>query len=78
MKTPGGNKEKRYIDLEGRHPKTGEVKQYQIGKQNKNGRPVSRERKAMDDVENATDTRPEFIPYNKPDTKVENNLFKAF
>ena len=64
VKTPNGEKSKRFIDLQGKNPKTGQVKQVQVGKQNKNGTPVSRERKAMDDVQNATGKRPEFVPYN--------------
>jgi hypothetical protein len=61
---PGGNKQKRYIDIEGTDPKTGAKEQVQVGKKNKNGTPVSRERKALDDVQNATGTRPKFVPYN--------------
>ncbi|MGN6293479.1 MAG: DUF6443 domain-containing protein [Chitinophagaceae bacterium] len=64
IETPGGNKEKRFVDLEGKDPKTGEVRQVQVGKQNKNGTPVSREVKALDDIEKATGKRPEFWPYN--------------
>ena len=66
VKTPGGTKEKRYIDVEGKDPKTGKTEQVQVGKENKNGTPVSRERKAMDDVEKATGVRPTFMPYNPP------------
>ncbi len=66
VKTPGGTKEKRYIDVEGKNPKTGETEQAQIGKENKNGTPVSRETKALDDVEKATGVRPTFVPYNTP------------
>ena len=62
--TKGGNKDTRYADLEGTNTQTGETKQIQVGKQNKNGTPVSRERKAMDDIENSTNKRPTFIPYN--------------
>ena len=46
VETPNGEKSKRYVDLQGRNPKTGETKQVQVGKQNKNGTPVARERKA--------------------------------
>lgn len=34
------------------------------GRQTKQGAPVSRETKAMDDIEGATGERPEFHPYN--------------
>lgn len=64
VKTPGGNKQSRYIDVEGTNPKTGAKEQVQVGKKNKNGTPVSRERKAMNDVQNATGNRPKFVPYN--------------
>lgn len=62
--TPKGEKSKRYIDLQGKNPKTGEVKQVQVGKQNLNKTPVARERRALDDIEQATGKRPEFVPYN--------------
>ena len=65
VETPGGTKDKRYIDVQGTNTTTGSTKQVQVGKQNKNGTPVSREKKALDDVENATGTRPTFVPYNK-------------
>lgn len=68
VKTPNGNKSKRFVDVQGTNPTTKEVKQFQVGKQNKNGTPVSRERKALDDIESATGTRPEYIPYNKVST----------
>ncbi|NSL85804.1 hypothetical protein ECE50_003110 [Chitinophaga sp. Mgbs1] len=66
VETPGGHKGKRYIDLRGTKSKTGEFKDIQVGKQNKNGTPVSRERKALDDIEQAGHPRPDFVPYNKP------------
>ncbi|OCA77103.1 hypothetical protein BBI01_01175 [Chryseobacterium artocarpi] len=69
--TPDGSKSKRFIDVQGTNPKTGEVRQVQVGKQNKNGTPVSRERKALDDIEQATGTRPEFVPYNKVQPKIK-------
>ena len=65
VKTPGGNKSSRFIDVQGKNPNTGDVKQVQVGKQNKDGSPVSRERKALDDVQNATGKRPDFKPYNQ-------------
>jgi RHS repeat-associated protein len=63
VETPDGEKTKRYIDVQGTKP-TGEVKSVQVGKQNKDGTPVSRETKAMDDIEQATGQRPDFVPYN--------------
>ena len=70
VKTPDGTKSKRFIDIEGTNPKTGEVKQIQVGKQTQKGNPISRERKALDDIEGATGVRPEFKPYNKITPKV--------
>ena len=65
VKTPSGTKEKRFIDLKGTNTETGETQTVQVGKQNKNGTPVSREVKALDDIQKATKQRPVFIPYNK-------------
>lgn len=70
VRTPDGAKSKRFVDIEGTNPVTKEVKQVQVGKQNKNGTPVSRERKAMDDIEAVTGKRPEFRPYNKVTPRV--------
>ncbi len=64
VKTPNGQKSKRYIDTQGRNPTTGETKGVQVGKQNKNGTPVKRERDALDDIEKATGQRPDYHPYN--------------
>ena len=59
----GGNKSTRFIDLQGK--KVGEsTVNIQVGKMNKNGTPVSRERKAIDDL-NKAGKDVEFIPYNK-------------
>ena len=52
------------VDVRGINPTTGEVKDIQVGRQNKNGTPVARERRALDDIEKATGQRPIFIPYN--------------
>jgi len=63
VKTPKGEKGKRYVDVRGTNSK-GETKDIQVGKQNKNGTPVKRERKAMDDIEESYGQRPDFLPYN--------------
>ncbi len=68
--TPGGTKEKRYIDLKGTNTKTGATEEVQVGKQNKNGTPVSREQKALNDIEKATGVRPTYVPYNPPSPSV--------
>lgn len=66
VETPGGAKDKRYIDLKGTNTKNGETETVQVGKQNKNTTPVSRETKALNDIEKATGQRPVFTPYNYP------------
>ena len=63
--TPNGIKSRRHIDVEGKNSVTGEVKWVQVGKQNKNGTPVSREQKALNDIFDATGFNPTFVPYNK-------------
>ncbi|MRG93552.1 hypothetical protein [Polyangium spumosum] len=66
--TPGGPKKKRYMDVAGVDRNTKEpVEFHQVGKQRKDGQPVSRERKPIDEVERAKGIRPKFHPYN--DTK---------
>lgn len=64
VRTPSGEKSRRAVDVRGNNPTTGEYKDVQVGRQNKNGTPVARERRALDDIEKATGKRPEFIPYN--------------
>lgn len=64
VRTPDGTKSKRFVDVQGTNPTTKEIKQIQVGKQTQKGKPISRERKALDDIEGATGVRPEFKPYN--------------
>ncbi len=65
IRTPEGEKSKRFVDLTGKDPKTGKVERVQVGKQTKKGKvPVARERKALKDIEKATGERPKFVPYN--------------
>jgi len=64
VSTPNGDKKSRYIDVRGTKTETGETKDIQVGKQNKNGTPVSREQRALKDIEEVTNQIPEFIPYN--------------
>lgn len=67
VKTPGGEKARRFVDVAARDPRTGEVvEMYQVGRQTKGGVPVARERRALDDIERASGRRPTFDPYNKP------------
>jgi hypothetical protein len=68
--TPDGEKNYRYIDKVGKDPNTGEVvEQHQVGKQNKDGTPVKRERTAKKDIEDATNKPVQFHPYNDPNKK---------
>lgn len=51
--TNGGHNSKRYADVVGIDENGKIVEIHQAGKQNKNGTPVSRERKAIKDIENS-------------------------
>jgi hypothetical protein len=63
--TPGGAKSKRFVDVAGVDETTEKVEEmHQVGRQNKDGQPVSRERKAMDDIEKASGKRPKFHAYD--------------
>lgn len=64
--TPTGEKGSRFVDVAGRDESGNVVEMHQVGKQNKGGTPVSREVRAMDDIETATGERPDFHPYNVP------------
>lgn len=64
VRTPGGHKENRYVDVAGKRGKD-VVEMHQVGKETKGSQPVSRERKALDDIEGAKGQRPTFHPYNK-------------
>lgn len=63
VKTPGGHKGSRYGDILVTDLKTGEQWIVQVGKNTKSGNPVSRERKAIEDLRNAG-YKVEFEPYN--------------
>ncbi|MDJ1482701.1 hypothetical protein QNI16_19530 [Cytophagaceae bacterium YF14B1] len=79
VKTLDEEKGKRYIDIEQVHPETGEVEQYQVGKENKNGSPVSREMKALDDIEQAQGCkRPEFKACNKKITDMNSKQLNFY
>jgi hypothetical protein len=66
VETPGGEKKKRFVDVVGKDPATKDVREmHQVGRQTKGGRPVAREARALDDIQEATGQRPEFHPYNK-------------
>ena len=63
VKTPGGYKNSRYGDILVTDPQTGEQWIVQVGKQTKFGNPVSREIKAIQDLQNAG-YNVQFVPYN--------------
>ena len=60
--TPGGTKESRRPDITTTDP-NGKPYRENVGRENQNGTPVSRERKALDDIRNATG-QCAFTPYN--------------
>ncbi|HYO60074.1 hypothetical protein [Archangium sp.] len=65
VKTPEGAKSKRFVDVAGINESTDKVEEmHQVGRQTKDGQPVAREKKAMDDIEKTTGKRPKFHPYN--------------
>lgn len=63
VKTPGGYKSARYGDVLVTNPETGEQWIVQVGKQTQAGNPISRENKAIKDLESAG-WKVEFVPYN--------------
>ncbi len=66
IQTPNGKKRGRFVDVFGKHPKTKEERYIQVGKENKNGTPVIRERDAIKDIEQEVkNVKVEFVPYNK-------------
>jgi hypothetical protein len=66
VETPGGEKSKRFIDVQGTNSTTKAQAGVQVGKQNLNGTPVSREVRAMNDIKVATGGVPlTFWPYNR-------------
>jgi len=64
VETRDGDKTKRYVDVVGTDPSTGKKEIVQVGKQNKNGTPVSREKKAIKDIEQVEKQEVKFVPYN--------------
>ena len=65
VETPNGSKNFRRIDVQGRNSETNEFQWIQVGKQNKDGTPVAREQKAMQEIFEVTGIKPLFWPYNK-------------
>jgi RHS repeat-associated protein len=67
VKTPGGLKANRFVDVASLDPQTGEpVGFFQIGRQTLGGNPIARETQAMNDLANSArgDVPMTFIPYN--------------
>jgi hypothetical protein len=66
IRTPGGHKSRRRADITFRNRRTGEIYREQIGLEDAQGRPITREGEALDDIEGATGKRPQFTPYHPP------------
>jgi hypothetical protein len=66
VETPAGRKSRRFVDVVGVDKNGNVIEMHQVGKQNKNGTAVSRERSAINDILDATGSLPKFHPYNKP------------
>lgn len=64
IQTPGGSKSRRRPDIHTTDPDGNDYYE-NVGRANQDGSPVARERRALDDIENATGTRPKFTPYNQ-------------
>jgi RHS repeat-associated protein len=62
--TPGGNRNSRGPDLIFRKP-NGERRFVQVGRTTKKGKPVAREKKALDDLRRVPGSRTKFYPLNK-------------
>lgn len=62
VRTPKG--QKRRPDITTTDPQ-GNIYHENVGRTNKNGDPVARERRALDDIEQATGRRPGYTPYDE-------------
>lgn len=62
--TPGGEKSARRPDITTRAP-DGSIHRENVGRTRVDGQPVKREVEALDDLQEATGTRPSFTPYDK-------------
>jgi hypothetical protein len=61
--TPSGSKGSRYVDVIAEDDQGRVVEMHQVGRQTKAGF-LSRENRALNDIEGATGVRPKFHPYN--------------
>jgi RHS repeat-associated protein len=62
--TPLGTKKTRFVDVVAKDAQGNVVEMHQVGRQTKRGNPVSREVKALNDIQGATGSKPTFHPYN--------------
>lgn len=63
VETPGGDKSHRYVHVQGINSETGATKSVQVSVQNKNGTPVAREQRALDDLSKVLSGEILFRPY---------------
>lgn len=62
----GADEKVRYIDAQAVNTQTGEVvDQVQVGRTNKNGTPVMRERQAINDIDSATQFNTRYRAYDR-------------
>jgi hypothetical protein len=61
--TPNGDKSYRSPDITSVGP-DGKIHRENIGRETQGGQPISREQRALDDIEGATGQRPKFTPYD--------------
>ena len=64
IRTPGGCKTCRRPDITTRAP-DGSIYRENVGRSTQSGNPIARERRALDDIEAATGTRPGYTPYDR-------------
>ncbi len=67
--TPEGSKSKRFVDVAGLDDNQDLIKLAQVGKTNAKGKPVKREREAIEDIEKATNKTVNFEYYEEKNTK---------
>ena len=67
VRTPGGEKENRFIDVAAVDKRTGQVVDgVQVGRETRAGNPVAREQRAINDIQGASPTTNiDFLPYNR-------------
>ena len=63
--TPGGHKQSRRTDITFENRVTGQMYHENVGRTRADGTPVTREVKALDDLEAKLGARPKFTPYDR-------------